>query len=174
MIIIDLLIIIFYRMMNTTVGWKEYNSLNTNCLNPFSQLLYSSFYMKMIISKLTIIIKYWRNTTNYEIYTRFYLLKLPTCGFEGLKDSTNQCWIWNTTLPHKFISPWSFVHVTAGFLQINLCTKPTLRVTLQIEFQYSSTLKCIVHRLPYYIAFIQNNEIQEVQKCLRPSAICSR
>ena len=72
-------------MINTTVAWKEYNSLNTNCLNPFSKLLYSSFYMKMIISKSKIIIKYWRNTTNYEIYICFYLLKLPACGFEGPK-----------------------------------------------------------------------------------------
>ena len=44
--------------MNTTVDRKEYNSLNTNCLNPFSELLYSSFYMKMIISKSPNIIKY--------------------------------------------------------------------------------------------------------------------
>ena len=36
------------------------------------------------------------------------------------------------------------MHATAGFLQTNLCTKPTLRVTLQTKFQYSSTLKCIV------------------------------
>ena len=92
-------------MTNTTVDWEEYNSLNTNCLNPFSQLLYSSFYTKMIISKSTIISKYWRNIANYEIYIRFYLLKVPTCGFKGPKNNTNQCWIWNTTLPYKFVSP---------------------------------------------------------------------
>ena len=45
-------------MTNTTVDCEEYNSLNTNCLNPFSQLLCSPFYMKMIISKSTIISKY--------------------------------------------------------------------------------------------------------------------
>ena len=44
----------------------------------------------------------------------------------------------------SFVNPWLFVRVTAGFLQINLCTKPTLHVTLQIKFHYSSTLKCIV------------------------------
>ena len=137
-------------MMITTVGWKNLNSLYSNCCIPYSQLLYSSFYIKMIITKSPIIIKYWRNTTNYEIYIRFYLLKLPTCGFEGPKNNTNQWWIWNTTLPYKFVSLWSFVRVTAGFLQINLCTKPTLRVTLQTKFQYSSTLKCIIHRLLYY------------------------
>ena len=124
--------------------------MNENCLNPFSQLLYSSFYTKMIISKSTIIIKYWRNISIYKIYSHFYLLKLPACGFKGPKNNTNQYWTWNTTLPYKFVSPWSFVHVTAGFLQINLCTKPTLPVTLQTKFQYSSTLKCIVHRLSYY------------------------
>ena len=137
-------------MTNTTVDWKEYNSLNTNCCIPFSQLLYSSFYMKMIISKSTIIMKYWRNIANYKIYIHFYLLELPTCGYKESENSTNRCWIWNTTLPYKFVSRWSFVHVKAGFLQINLRTKPTLRVTLQTKFQYSSTLKCIVHRLPYY------------------------
>ena len=149
MIIVDLLIIISYRMTNTTVDWEEYNRLNTNCLNPFSQLLYSAFYTKMIISKSTIISKYWRNIANYEIYIRFYLLKLPACGFKG-PENNNRCWIWNTTLPYKFVSPWSFVCVMADFLQINLCMKPTLRVILQTKFQYSSTLKCIIHRLPYY------------------------
>ena len=159
-------------MMNTTVDWKDLNSLHSNCCTPFSQLLYSSFYIKIIVSKSTIIIKYWRNTTNYEIYIHFYLLKLPTCGFEGPKNNINQCWIWNTTLPYKFVNSWSFMHVTEGFLQINLCMKPTLRITLQTKFQYSSTLKCMVHRLPYYysnsIAFIQNIEIREVEKCLHP------
>ena len=62
------------------------------------------------------------------------------------------------------------MRVTAGFLQTNLCTKPTLRVTLQTKFYYSSTLKCIVHRLPYInsINFIQNIEVREVEKCLYP------
>ena len=137
-------------MTNTTVDWKEYNSLNTNCLNPFSQLLYLPFYTKMVISKSPIIITYWRNTVNYEIYIRFYLLKLPACGFERPKNNTNRCWIWNRTPPYKFFNLWSFALIMAGFLQINLCMKPTLRVTLQTKFQYSSTLKCIVHRLPYY------------------------
>ena len=148
MIIGDLLI--SCKMTNTTLDWKEYNSLNTNCLNPFSQLLYSSFYTKMIISRSPIIIKYWRNIANYETYIHFYLLKLPTCGFEGPKNNTNGCWIWNTTLPYKFVRPWSFVRITAGFLQINLYTKPTLCITLQTKFQYSSALKCIANRLPYY------------------------
>ena len=121
-----------------------------NCCIPLSQLLYLSFYMKMIISKSTIISKYWRNIDNYEIYICLYLLKVPTCGFNGPENNTNQFWIWNTTLPYKFVSPWSFVRITADFLQINLCTKPTLCVTLQTKFQYSSTLKCIVNQLPYY------------------------
>ena len=137
-------------MTNTAVDWKDLNSLYSNCCIPRNQLLYSSFYTKMIISKSTIIMKYWRNIANYEISIRFYLLELPTCGFKGPENNTNRCWIWNTTLPYKFVSPWSFVCVTAGFLQINLCTKPTLRVALQTKFQYSSTLKCIVNRLPYY------------------------
>ena len=38
-------------MTNTAVDWKE-----SNCLNPFSQLLYSSFYTQVIISKSPIII----------------------------------------------------------------------------------------------------------------------
>ena len=78
-------------MTNPTVDWEKYNNLNTNCLNPFSQLLYSSFYTKMIISKSTIISKYWRNIANYEIYIRFYLLKLPACGFKGPENNTNRC-----------------------------------------------------------------------------------
>ena len=136
-------------MTNTTVDWKECNSLNTNCYIPFSQL-YLPFYTKMMLSKSTIIMKYWRNIANYEIYIHFYLLKLPSCGFKGPENNTNRCWIWNTRLPYKFGSPWSFVRITAGFLQINLCRKPTFRITLQTKFQYSSPLKCIVHRSPYY------------------------
>ena len=137
-------------MTNTTVDWREYNSLNTNCLNPFNQLLYLSFYTKKIISKSSVIIKYWRNIANYKIYIHFYLLKLLACGFRGPENNTNWCWIWNTTLPYKFVSCWWFVRITAGFLQINLCTKPTLCVTLQTKFQYSTILKCIIYRLPYY------------------------
>ena len=105
---------------------------------------------KIIINKSRVIIKYWRNTANHKTYIHFYLLKLRACGFVGTKNNTNRCWIWNTSLPYKCYNPWSFVLVTAGLLLINLCTKPTLRVTLQTKFQYSSTLKCIVHRLPYY------------------------
>ena len=146
-------------MMNTTVNWKDLNNLYSNCCIPFSQLLYSSFYMKMIISKSSIIIKYWRNSANYEIYIRFYLLKPPACRFEGPQNN-NRCWIWNTTLP---FTPWSFMCVTVGFLQINLCMKPTLHTALQTKFQYSNTLKYINS-----IASIQNIEIREVQKCLRP------
>ena len=131
----------FYVIPTDSKDSKEYNSLNTNCCIPFSQLLYSSFYTKMIISKSTIIIKYWRNNGNYEIYIRFYLLKLPACSFKGPENNINRCWIWNTTLPYKFVSCWSFVHVTAGFLQINLWTKPTLRITLQTKLQYTSALK---------------------------------
>ena len=74
-------------MTNTTVDWKDLNNLYSNCCIPFSQLLYSSFYMKMLISKSTIIIKYWRNIPNYEIYISFYLLKLPTCGFKDAKTA---------------------------------------------------------------------------------------
>ena len=68
-------------MTNTTVDWKEYNSLNTNSLNPFSQLLYSP---KMIISKSQIIIKYWRNTADYKIYIRFSVetTSLWFCGIQ--------------------------------------------------------------------------------------------
>ena len=151
MIIVDLLIIIFIQN-------DEYNSwlkgiqqfvfkLYSNCLTPFSQLLYLSFYTRRIISKSTII---RRNIANYKIDIHFFLLKLPACGFKGPTNNIYQRWIWNTALPYKFVSPWSFILVTADFLQINLCTKPTLCVTLQTKFQYSSTLKCIVHRLPYY------------------------
>ena len=101
-------------MTNTAVDWKDLNNLYSNFYIPFSQLLYSSFYTKMIIiSKSTIIIKYWRNTANYEIYIRFYLLKLPACGFKGPENNTNRCWKWNTTLPYKFVSRWSFVRITA-------------------------------------------------------------
>ena len=64
-------------MTNTAVYWKNLNSLYSNCCIPLNQLLYLSFYTKMIISKSTIIIKYWRNIANYEIYIHFYLLKLP-------------------------------------------------------------------------------------------------
>ena len=39
---------------------------------------------------------------------------------------------------------------TAGPLQINACTKPTLRLTLQANFEHISTLNYIVRRLPYY------------------------
>ena len=118
---------------------------------PFSQLLYLSFHAKMTISKSTIIIiKYWINIVNYKIYILSYLLKLPACGSQGPKNNTNRCWIWNTTLPYKFGSPLSFVRITAGFPQINLFMKPTLCIILQAKFQYSNTLKCIAHRLPYY------------------------
>ena len=137
-------------MTNTAIYWKECNNFNINCLNPFNQLLYLSFYTKMIISKSPVIIKYWRNIANYEIYVRFYLWKLPACGIEGPKNNTIRCWIWNTTLPYKFFNSWTFALVAAGFLKIKLHTKPTLRVTLQRKLQYSSTLKCIVHRLPWY------------------------
>ena len=127
---------------------ERINSLYSNSCIPFSRVLYSSFYMKMISSKSTII-KYWRNIINYEIYIHFYLLKLPTCGFEGHKNHINRCWLQNTTLSYKFVSLWSFVRIMEGFLQINLCTKPTLSITLRTKFQYTSNLKCMVHRLPY-------------------------
>ena len=114
----------------------------SNCCILFGQLLYSSFYTKMIISKSPIIIKYWRNAANYEIFICFYLLKLPVCGFEGPKNNTIDV---EYEIQHshiaKFVSPWSFMRVNAGFLQINLYTKPTLRIKLQTKFQYSSTLK---------------------------------
>ena len=54
-------------MMNTVVDWKDLNSLYSNGCIPLNQLLYSSIYTKMIISKSTIISKYWRNIANYEI-----------------------------------------------------------------------------------------------------------
>ena len=135
--------------MKTMVEWKDLNSLYSNCCIPFSQLMYLSSYTKMIINKSTIIIKYCRNIANYKLCICFYLLKLPAYGIEGSKNNTNRCWIWNATLPHKLVSPWLFMHVTADFLQMSLCTKPTLRITLQTKFQYGNTLKCIVHRLPY-------------------------
>ena len=37
--------------MNITVDLNDLNSLYSNCCIPFSQLLYSSFYTKIIISK---------------------------------------------------------------------------------------------------------------------------
>ena len=124
----------------------------TNTIKGFKQFVFKLLYsfMKLIISKSPIIIKHWRNTANYKSYIHFYLLKLRVSAFEGPKNNKNQRWIWNTTLPYKFVSPWSFICVTAGFLQINLCMNPTLYVTLQTKFYYSSTLKCIVDRLPYY------------------------
>ena len=76
-------------MTNTAVDWKDLNSLYSNCCIPLNQLLYSLFYTKMMISKSTIIIKYWRNITNYEIYIRLYLLKLPACDFKEPENHTN-------------------------------------------------------------------------------------
>ena len=56
-------------MINTTVNWKDFNSLYSNSCIPFKKLLYSSFYTIMIFSKSPIIIiKHWRNIANYEIY----------------------------------------------------------------------------------------------------------
>ena len=59
--------------------------------------------------------------------------------------------------------------VTAGFLQIHLLTKPTLHVTLQTKFQYSSTLNVwyIDYLIVNLIASIQNIKLR-VQKCLHP------
>ena len=37
-----------------------------------------------------------------------------------------------------------FMRVTAGFLQINPCTKPTLRVTLQANFKHISCMRVCV------------------------------
>ena len=74
-------------MMNTTVDWKEYNILYSNCCIPFSQLLYSSFYTKLIISKSTIIMKYWTNIVNYKIYIHFYLLELPPVALRNPKTA---------------------------------------------------------------------------------------
>ena len=64
------------------------------------------------------------------------------------------------------------MRVTAGFLQINLHTKPTLRVTLQTKLQYSRTLKRIVHRLPYIvnsITFIQALEYENFKNAYTPA-----
>ena len=133
MIIVNFLLSFSYKMTNTTVEWKDLNSLYSNCWIPFSQLLYLSFYTKMRISKLTIIIKYWRNTANYEIYIHFYLLKLPACGFKVPKTISIDV---EYEMQHSHISLLVPDHLcaSAGFLQINLCTKPILRVTLQIKF----------------------------------------
>ena len=62
------------------------------------------------------------------------------------------------------------MRVTAGFLQINRCTKPTLRVTLQANFKHISTLNYMVCRLPYYYThcFTTVFEIREVKKYLHP------
>ena len=46
--------------------------------------------------------------------------------------------------PYKFVGPRLFMYVTAGFLQINACTKPTLCTILQTKFEYISSLKIIV------------------------------
>ena len=75
---------------------------------------------------------------------KHHLLKLPACALMGPKNSANQCWIQKITLPYKFVSLWLFMHTTTGSLQINMYTKPTYCTILQTEFQYISTLKCIV------------------------------
>ena len=74
------------------------------------------------------------NITKYEICIHFYSLKQTTSALEGAKNIANRCGIWNITLPRKFISPWSFMHVMAGSLQINTCMKPTLYIALQTKF----------------------------------------
>ena len=73
-------------------------------------------------------------------------MKLPVYTSEGATNNAKQCWIQDIKLPYKFISPW----VTAGSLQINTCTKPTIRAILQTKFQYIWALKCIVYWLPDY------------------------
>ena len=45
-------------IMSSDYSIMELLLLITNCLNPFNQLLYSSFYTKTIITKLSIIIQY--------------------------------------------------------------------------------------------------------------------
>ena len=98
------------------------------------------------------------------MYIHFYLLKLPACDLERPISSTDQHWIWNVTLPSNFVSPWLFMLVMAGSLQINMHTKPTLSVTIQRKFQYGSTkswlltfgstLKCMVGQLQSFMAHI--------------------
>ena len=49
--------------------------------------------IQQLTERNTIISKYWRNIANYKIYIRFYLLKLPACGFKGPKNNINKCLI---------------------------------------------------------------------------------
>ena len=91
-----------------------------------------------------------KNIINMKYIQKHYLLKLPACTLEWDTNNVNQCWIQNITLPYKFVGPWLFMCVTAGSLQIEACTKPTLRAILQIKFQYIGALKCIVCWIPGY------------------------
>ena len=99
---------------------------------------------------------------------KHYLLKPPACALdlEGATNNANQCWIQNIALPYKFVSPWSFMCVKAGSLQINMCTKPTLHAILQTKFQYIRALKYFINCIDYLsislIALQQNIEIHEV------------
>ena len=77
---------------------------------------------------------------------KHYLLKLPACTLEGATNNANQCWVLHITPPYKFVSPWSFMYIMAGSLQVNAFTKPTLHAILQTKFQYIGALKmhCIL------------------------------
>ena len=84
-----------------------------------------------------------------SIYKLFILMwELHThimCG-----DYVNLPYIWNITPQHKFTSTWSFMCFDAGILKINGCMKPTFCIALQTNFVVICTLKCMVHRFPYY------------------------
>ena len=99
----------------------------------------------------------------------FYLLKQIACALEGHKHNANQRWIWNITLLCKFVSPQSFMRITAGSLQINAWTKPTLRIRLQTK-NSTSTFKYMVHLLSYYQvdSFSTNHRNIRSKKCLHP------
>ena len=132
------------------IQWRiqQLTEKNTNCLNPFSELLHSSLYTKMIISKSIVIIKYWRNTANYKIYIHFYLFKLPTCGYEGQKATPINV---ECEIQHSHISFLVLVfRAHHGRFPPNKGvyeTHPSRNITT--KFQYSSILKCMVHQLSY-------------------------
>ena len=72
--------------------------------------------------------------------------------------------------PIKYARPWSFMHVKAGILKINGCTKPTPHIALQTNFEIICTLKCMIHWLPYYWAnqMATTTAIRKVKKYTLP------
>ena len=74
-------------------------------------------------------------------------LKLLTCTLEGAISNANQCWIQNTTLPHKFVSPWSFSHVRNGRFPVNQQVHITHSLhnnTNEIPVYWSFKMHCIL------------------------------